>query len=298
MGQAHAPSQSHSQPAPILMALSKAIGPLLPQQGIPFPEYTPCPAGHQRRRPYQSSAASQHGSPWCRRLVHGSIPRPLWLPQMLHSIHFTKLERRHCPLVPPYCPFPKVDTGDYLRQTAVNMLSIIQSRKGSHSPLAFGSTMKKAFIQIAQILRGATKENITSSLTPVSEPRVVQAPPIAMPITPVAELRVVPTPAPTKPVFTAPPPIKAIKKPQPVSRPANRGTRPMPGQARLPTRHSAQNAPRPARSSAQAVFRHKYAHHIAALATTPIAGKQASLTKLLRGPDSASWLRSNANKWG
>jgi hypothetical protein len=178
------------------------------------------------------------------------------------------------------------------------MLSIIQSRKGSHSPLAFGSTMKKAFIQIAQILRRATKENITSSLTPVSEPRVVQAPPIAMPITPVAELRVVPTPAPTKPVFTAPPPIKAIKKPQPVSRPANRGTRPMPGQARLPTRHSAQNAPRPARSSAQAVFRHKYAHHIAALATTPIAGKQASLTKLLRGPDSATWLRSNANKWG
>ena len=72
----------------------------------------------------------------------------------------------------------------------------------------------------------------------------------------------------------------------------------MPGQARLSTRHSARNAPRPARYSAQAVFRHKYAHHIAALATTPISGKQASLTTLLRGPDAATWSRSNANEWG
>ena len=72
----------------------------------------------------------------------------------------------------------------------------------------------------------------------------------------------------------------------------------MPGQARLPTRHSTRHAPRPVRYSAQAVFRHKYAHHIAALATTPIAGKQASLSKLLRGPDAATWARSNANEWG
>ena len=43
----------------------------------------------------------------------------------------------------------------------------------------------------------------------------------------------------------------------------------------------------------------KYAHHIASLgATAPIAGKQASLTKLLRGPDATTWSRSHANEWG
>jgi hypothetical protein len=104
MGQAHAPSGSHSQPALILTALFDAIGPLLCQQGIQFPERTPRPAGHQSRRPHHSSATSQHGSTWCRRLVRGSIPRPLPLPQMLHSIHLAKLERPHCRLVPPYCP--------------------------------------------------------------------------------------------------------------------------------------------------------------------------------------------------
>jgi hypothetical protein len=72
----------------------------------------------------------------------------------------------------------------------------------------------------------------------------------------------------------------------------------MPGQARLPTHHSTRNAPCPARYSTQAVFRHKYAHHIAALATTPIAGKQAFLSKLIRGPDATTWSRSNANQWG
>jgi hypothetical protein len=63
---------------------------------------------------------------------------------------------------PHTVPFPKVDTGDY----ADGMLSILQSRKGTHSPLAFGSTMKNAFIQIAQLLRRATKQTITSPLTP------------------------------------------------------------------------------------------------------------------------------------
>ncbi len=119
-----------------------------------------------------------------------------------------------------------------------------------------------------------------------------------MPIIPVAEPRVVPTPAPPQPVLPTPPPIKATTKPPRVLRPATRATRPRPGQARLPTRHSTRNAPQPDRYSAQAVFHHKYAHHIAALATTPIAGKQASLTKLLRGPDAATWSRSNANEWG
>jgi hypothetical protein len=93
---------------------------------------------------------------------------------------------------PHTVPFPNVNSDDYLRQTADGMLSNLRSRKGNQSPLAFGSTTKNAFIQIAQILRRATKQKITSPLTPVPELRVVQAPPIATPITPVAKPRVVP----------------------------------------------------------------------------------------------------------
>jgi hypothetical protein len=105
-------------------------------------------------------------------------------------------------------------------------------------------------------------------------------------------------PSSPKPVLPTPPPTAASTKPQPITRPATRALRPIPSRARLPTHYLAHNAPLPARYSAQAVFRHKYAHHIAALATTPIAGKQASLPKLLRGPEAATWLRSNANEWG
>jgi hypothetical protein len=194
---------------------------------------------------------------------------------------------------PHTVPFPKVNTDIYLRQTADNMLSLLHSRKEHHSPLAFGSTTKNAFIQIAQILRRATRLPIPPPLTPVPEPRLVQAPPIAATIPPVTQLRVVSPPSPPKPVL----PI-AVSTKKPITRSATCALRPTPGRARLPTRHSARTAPRPARHSAQAVFRHRYAHHITALATTPIAGKQASLPKLLRGPEAAIWSRSNANEWG
>jgi hypothetical protein len=167
---------------------------------------------------------------------------------------------------PHTVPFPKVDTDDYLRQTANNMLSLLHSRKEHQSPLAFRSTTKNVFIQIAQILRRANRLPIPPPLTPVPEPRVVQAPPIAANIPPVTQPRVVAPPSPPKPVLPTPPPTAATTKPQPITRPTT-------GQARLPTRHLARNAPRPARYSARAVFRHKYAHHTAALATTPIAGK-------------------------
>jgi hypothetical protein len=80
---------------------------------------------------------------------------------------------------PHTVPFPKVNTDDYLRQTAGDMLSLLHKRKEHQSPLASGSTTKNAFIQIAQILRRATRLLIPPPLTPVPEPRVVQAPPIA-----------------------------------------------------------------------------------------------------------------------
>jgi hypothetical protein len=179
-----------------------------------------------------------------------------------------------------------------------DMLSLLHRRKEDQSPLAFGSTTKNAFIQIAQILRRATHLPFPSPLTPVPEPRVVQAPPITATIPSVTGPRVVAPPSPPQPVLPTPPPTALTTKPQPTTRPTTRALRPIPSRARLPTLQLARHAPGPTRYSAQAVFRHKYAHHIAALATTPIAGKQASLPKLLRGPEAATWSPSNANEWG
>ena len=49
---------------------------------------------------------------------------------------------------------------------------------------------------------------------------------------------------------------------------------------------------------AQAAISTQYEHHIAALSTSPVAGKQESLPKLLKGPDKERWTRGNANEFG
>ena len=55
--------------------------------------------------------------------------------------------------LPPTVPFPKVITDDYLRQTAEDMLSILQAKETPRLPsLTYGSPITNLFIQIAQIL--------------------------------------------------------------------------------------------------------------------------------------------------
>jgi hypothetical protein len=107
VGPAHATSGSHIQPSTIFTALSKTIGPLLPQQALQFFEDSSGTTRHPSCCPYHSITARRHGSSWSQWLVHGSIPRPLLMPPVLHPIHFPKLERPHCQLVPTYCPIPK-----------------------------------------------------------------------------------------------------------------------------------------------------------------------------------------------
>jgi hypothetical protein len=107
MGPAHASSGSHTQPSTVFTALSKSIGPLLPQRGLQLSEHSSGATGHPSCCPYNSITACQHGSSWSRQLVCGSIPGPLPMPPALYPIHFPKLERPHCRLVPTYCPIPK-----------------------------------------------------------------------------------------------------------------------------------------------------------------------------------------------
>jgi hypothetical protein len=56
---------------------------------------------------------------------------------------------------------------------------------------------------------------------------------------------------------------------------------------------------RSSRHLVQATVSKRYAHHITNLATAPLtAGKQGSLTNLLKGPEAKIWGRSLANEWG
>ena len=99
---------------------------------------------------------------------------------------------------PTTIKFPKVTADEYLRQTAEDMLTLLQPTTSESPPipnLTYGSTLTNAYIQIAQILRRATarppprpalqilEENPTPNIqptqttdTPQTEPRVLPPP--------------------------------------------------------------------------------------------------------------------------
>jgi hypothetical protein len=191
---------------------------------------------------------------------------------------------------PHNIPFPKVTADEYLRQTANDMLTLIQGTKTNPIPsLTFGSNITNAYVQIAQILKRAT------------------APPPPTPSPPAAELRVplitdhqappqqILAPTPPTPVSPNLPPKKAPtdKSDPPIQTPNSR-------QPPRPSRLAPRPSMRPASSPlAQATIDSSYSQHIAALTTTPpTAGKQGSLKKLLHGPDADTWKRGLANEWG
>jgi hypothetical protein len=89
---------------------------------------------------------------------------------------------------PHSVPFPKVSTDNYLRQTATDMLTLLQGPASPPIPsLTYRSDTTNAYIQIAKILKQAT----TFPTPPALEQRV----PVVTPAAP--EKRVLP-PAPLK----------------------------------------------------------------------------------------------------
>jgi hypothetical protein len=183
---------------------------------------------------------------------------------------------------PHTVPFPKVTPDECLRQTAANLLTIIQDKVAHSIPsLTYGSTVTNACMQIAQILKRATVQPKPPLLPPVPEQRV---PFLA---TPAPEQRVL-APAPTA--------TPAPAKPSPPLQPKKTST---PGPP-CPSRHRQPVTSRHACGPlAQIAINNKYAHHSAALVTSPpTAGKQGSLKKLLAGPSAPTWLRGLANEWG
>jgi hypothetical protein len=58
---------------------------------------------------------------------------------------------------PHHLPFPKVTNDEYLRQTATDMLTLLQDQAVNPIPsLTYGSPITNAYIQVAQILKRAT----------------------------------------------------------------------------------------------------------------------------------------------
>jgi hypothetical protein len=104
-------------------------------------------------------------------------------------------------------------------------------------------------------------------------------------------------PAPDLPATIQRPSHPATKKDTPAPRLAARFPLSRLGQRHTSYQHSHTSTSH--HPLAQCATHDQYAHHIAALATAPpTAGKQGSLTKLLRGSDATIWERSLANECG
>jgi hypothetical protein len=188
---------------------------------------------------------------------------------------------------PHTVPFPQTTTDDYLRQTASDMLALLNQPNQAVPSLTYSSAITNAYIHIAQILRRATGQPPTA--LPAREPRVRLPPPATPPTPAQTQEEPVPTPLPPKPSQASPP-----------TKPVARHNIPrllrtsLPRQRRMPTCFRAPHA-----QSAQTTSEHPYQHHIAALVTAPVAaGKQASLKTLRKGPDKLVWERGLANEWG
>ena len=68
---------------------------------------------------------------------------------------------------PTTTPFPQVTTHDYLRQAAADILAILQEPQKIILSLEYVSPTTNAYIQLAQMLKRATKQPTT-----IGEPRV------------------------------------------------------------------------------------------------------------------------------
>jgi hypothetical protein len=193
---------------------------------------------------------------------------------------------------PSNVPFPKVSTDDYLRQTATDMLTLLQGSATHPVPsLTYGSHITNAYIQIAQILKRATAPPPPAQVPPATELRVPLVPATA------PAQRVLRS-APLPPISPA---VQLISIPRTTPRPKKVPPRPTPFPSRRSPRLAIRRSPRltPTGHLAQIASTHRYAHHIAALALTPpTAGKQGSLKQLLQGPDASIWIRGLANEWG
>ena len=205
---------------------------------------------------------------------------------------------------PQKIAFPTFTRDAYLKQTAEDMLHLLQSDEttGSplHDPLSFGPPILNAYAKIADILR-----------------RAIQPPPPAVVIdTPVAALPVLPSVPIQLPVPVAPtisPPLVVLP---PVSLPRVQTLPRVQVSSSLPKAAIPTSLLDPLRKSPRARLSSRFRfdprthqrtplaqsiHHdptIAGKMYHPETGKVENIDSLLSGPDSLIWTKSLSNEWG
>jgi hypothetical protein len=214
---------------------------------------------------------------------------------------------------PEKIAFPTFSRDDYLKQTAEDMLHLLQGDDSSplHEPLSFGPPILNAFAKVADILRRAVPppNPPLSVLPPIPGtsvptlpvdppailPRVSHAPPVALvpppPVPPHPVPTLVTASLPRVPNRTVPPPSTVVPDKSPLARFALLRKSPRARLSRLrfdPRTHCRQ----PLVQSIQ----HDPA--IAGKMYNPDTGKVENIDSLLRGPDSLIWYKSLSNEWG
>ena len=180
---------------------------------------------------------------------------------------------------PEKIPFPRVTPEDYLKQTAEDMLHLLQHPSPStiSSPLVFGAPILNALAEVAAILgrRVATPPTPPQSL--------VIPPPLSPPRVPI-------------PTFPVSPPRVLLPKPSLYSKPVVSDYNLRRHRPRLfqPTRQR----PSPDAHRLQFAQSMQYDPSVAGKMFNALTGRSETIDSLLAGPDRPIWLKSLTNEWG
>jgi hypothetical protein len=182
--------------------------------------------------------------------------------------------------------FPNFTTDDYLKQTAEDMLHLLQTpRTTSATPtLAFGSPILNSYQQIAEILRRA----VPPAPAPVA-PTLVSPPPVSAQRVPT---RLTPTSTVSVAPQRVPIPSLSIQKSQPAKHPSLSASSPISKYREISPRFNHRSTPR--QQLAQ-VLQHDPT--IAGKMYNPVTGRAENIDSLLRGPDTITWTTSLTNEW-
>ena len=202
---------------------------------------------------------------------------------------------------PQKFPFPTYSKDAYLKQTAEDMLHLLNDSDSSpiHNPLSFGPPILNAFKHVAEILGRAISPlptpNSPATFSPLQLPVAPQ-----VPISPrlIVEFPSTPTPAPLPRVPTVSPVRSPVPPPRVLKNPATKVS---------PLLDILRRSPRARLSRLR--FDHNTHHRhlvqsvqhdptIAGKMYNPTTGKPENIDSLLRGPDSVRWYRSLTNEWG
>jgi hypothetical protein len=196
---------------------------------------------------------------------------------------------------PQQTPFPTFTREAYLRQTAEDMLHLLQpTQPTSNPPLEFGPPILNAYAKLADILRRAVTLPIHRPIRTLAiSPPLALSPTALSPTTDPLALPAIPLPRVPASKLIISPPVAPPRVPKPiVIAPIRQSPR-----ARLDRLHFDPRTHR--RHLIQTVqLAVQYDPTIAGKMYHPVTGKAENIDSLLRGPDAIKWYTSLTNEWG